>query len=76
MVQLNSSNNSGSAHGRTSCMRGTAPSSDTLGAHGQSRSRDEAGRLMVQFDTAAAARNALAEAAVVETLAWDSAGDG
>ena len=42
--------------------------------HAQIRSTDAHGRLLVQFGSAAAAGSALADAAIVEVIAQDSAG--
>lgn len=69
MLQLSSKKQDG--HGQQ------AKGSDAVpDVHAQIRSTDEQGRLVVQFGSAAAAGSALADAAIVEVIAQDSAGHG
>jgi hypothetical protein len=77
MLQLSSDNKKGSNWAtRRARQAQSAKQADTApGVHAQLRSRDSSGRLVVQFGSAAAAGAALADAAIVEVIAQNSAAD-
>lgn len=69
MQQLSGGNQKGS-QGLSAKKLDAAPD-----VHAQIRSRDESGRLLVRFGSAAAAGAALADAAIVDIIAQDSVAD-